>query len=164
MLEVVDGRLRFGKGLPSVVWLDRPLGGDIRLRFIARQETGCNDVALAFAASRAIGFRSGYELKIGAYDNTCDMLVRQEQLLWRRDGSSLVPGQALTVEVELVGAQVTIRLDGEPVVSLTDDQPPRGDAGPCLVGTRSPRSSPSLPNDWPPHPWSTRWFSPRAIW
>ena len=137
MIEHQGNNIILSSGSPSVLWLNQPLGGGIRIRLVASQESHLNDISLALSANRAAGFRSGYEFKLGAYDNSVDLFVRQEERLWHRKSTSIKPGHKHTIELERVDRHIRVWLDQELIVDVEDTVDIRGDAV-ALTGWNEP--------------------------
>jgi hypothetical protein len=62
-------------------------------------------------------------VKIGAYRNTLDLIIRAGRRLATRTGPSLVPRAIHEVRVEYVGSTIAVHLDGRPHLLAEDPRP-----------------------------------------
>jgi serine/threonine protein kinase len=129
--EIKGGELRVRNGEPQLVLFKRDLPGDVCIEFECYQEDSyLNDVGCFLSAVLTDNEReiwsSGYEFKLGAYDNSMIVLMRSDQKLWHRAASPLARGKVFRVRAERIGARLRLIVNGEEIFDLTDRDPLTG--------------------------------------
>ncbi len=123
-----DGSWRFAATQPGLLLLRQAVLGDVRLRWTCRclSPQPC-DVSCFLAATESSDpvntFRSGYEVKYGAFNNTCNRIYRQGTVLFDEPDIPLHQNRRLTVEVSRIGSRLRLAVDGKDIAEVDDANP-----------------------------------------
>lgn len=133
-VEWLGDRLRWRGGDPRLLIAPVPLAGDVRLRFEGRFAEQPADLALFFAADPRLSddplrlIESGYQVKVGAYGNTCSLLIRAGARIATRSGAALRADAWHVLSVERRHRRIRVDLDGAMLLEGDDPAPLGGTA------------------------------------
>ena len=137
-IEESNDGLVFSGGSPALAWLSVPTDSDFRLTFRARLEgVKLSDLSCFFSAypKEDCGemLESGYQVKIGAYSNSMNLLLRTGNRLDVHSASPLRNRQWMDVHVERQGQNLIVLLNKQVILS-SEDAPPLHGAGRSALG------------------------------
>jgi serine/threonine protein kinase len=125
--ELGNGELRCFGGTPQVLYLKKPVSGDIKIEFECRQEGPVlGDISCFLAAvpvkDRRRACDTGYMFQIGGVSNSRTFIeTPQRRLIERHD--SIIPGKAYRISVEKSGSRLALSIDGQIALEVEDPLP-----------------------------------------
>jgi hypothetical protein len=136
--EVIGGQYELNEdgfhlsgGEPQLLLLKQPLTGDVRIEFECYQDSiYLNDVGCFMSAvlseNRHGISASGYELKYGGYDNSCNVLMRSDQTIWSLHESPLEQNKLYRVSAERIGSRLRLTVNNREIYDVNDPDPLTG--------------------------------------
>ncbi|MDD4735713.1 MAG: protein kinase [Kiritimatiellae bacterium] len=130
--EINDHELRMHGGKPQVLLLRQDVPGDVRIEFECRQEGGLLNTIGCFIS----GIRSdnpqdipggGYEFKFGGYDNTMNVLMRSDRIVWKEPSVPIVAGKTFKIIAERSGSRLRMLVNDREIFSYIDPDPLTGE-------------------------------------
>ena len=123
--------LDFSGGQPGIALHSISTSGDFRLAFRARLKGAkLSDLSCFFSAYPSENIKemieSGYQIKLGAYSNTMNMLIRAGRRLDVKSATPLHANRWSEVLVERIGSTIRVELDGKQVLYSNDAEPLQG--------------------------------------
>ncbi len=126
-----NGELRMHGGKPQVLMLRRAIPGDVRIEFECRQEgsllntIGCFISGIESTNPQDIPC-SGYEFKFGGYDNTMNVLMRSDRIVWKEQSAPIVAGKTFKILAERIGNRLRMQVNDREIFSYIDPDPLTG--------------------------------------
>jgi len=132
---IINGELQVRGAKNKPLWLRHTLPHDVRVQFDVRSETPDGDIKVELfgdgtsRAEEASYTATSYVIIFGGWSNTKNIIARLDE-----HGEDVVTGPAKKVEqgrkyhfdIERRGSTLSVAIDGEPFMSMTDDAPLHG--------------------------------------
>ena len=129
--ELKPGELKITGGDPQILLLKKDVPGDVRIEFECSQDSVyLNDISCFMSSIHSDNHReipsSGYEFKIGGYDNSQNLLLRADQKMAGQLASPLTRGKTFKVRAERAGSKIRLSVNNEEIFRITDRDPLSG--------------------------------------
>ncbi|GDY13899.1 hypothetical protein LBMAG53_27770 [Planctomycetota bacterium] len=128
-----SGRLVLSGGQLAAALLDQAVAGDLRIEAELTPLGGLvSDASVFFAARDGIDITkvldSGYQVKIGAYSNTLNLVIRAGRRLHAERTSPLVVGRPVRLRVDRIGRTIAVFVNDHLMTTIEDPDPLSGAA------------------------------------
>ncbi len=123
----VEGGMMLSGPYPRMLRLHRPVRSDLRISLsFTLPDPEVNDLTLFFCCppgDPGPSLQAGYQLKIGGYSNTINLLIRAGARLFAGPDSPLKTGHRHRLVVELVDGLIAVRFDDRLICAERDEHP-----------------------------------------